>query len=570
MSTITFDELATDELPELLRGIGVASPGPLFLVDSDGGTRPLNGHAHALESRDALAVGFVSPVVQGVDRVGQVVGYVRPEGDDGDESLMAALVALAARVASRSLEGAVVERDEVPDLAREDAGRTVLESASAELGAATDPVRAASILVEGVRSALGARNAILWLRGDAPRRMDPVAASGVELEAVRGITPGRRLLGWAMERTEPTWIGSSLRVPADAPRDKGSACVGEPWMDLPLLVLPLRSGPHLLAVLAVSGIPAAPGRLGCGRHATKLVEPLVDRATAVLAGACLVQQARREERVARELEIAQQIQASLLPRQAPTFAGLQVAGECRPAAQVGGDFIGFKELEHGVLTATVFDTAGHGIGAAFCMTLVRSALHGEYARGGTLAGVLDRANELLWEDLSGSGLFATALALRFERRRGLVRYANAGHARPIVWRASERRFRDRYEGGLPLGLLSSSTYGEGDLEFGEGDLLVAYTDGIVEATNAEGEKFGRGRLLAAVRRYRRRPARVILRALWREIERFTGGVSLVDDATLLVVRGEAGFGVRETRADGSRGRASAEREALGWEEVLAE
>ena len=263
-------------------------------------------------------------------------------------------------------------------------------------------------------------------------------------------------------------------------------------------------------------------------------------------------QVRRQERVQREIEIARQIQRSLLPMRCLAFPGLELAGECRPAAQVGGDYYGFRTCGDDRLAATVFDVAGHGIGAAFCMTLVRSALHGELARGGDPSEVLTRANALVWEDLAESGLYATAFLARFDRRRGILDYASAGHARPIHWSSQRHAFVDRPEGGLPLGMFADSEFPAGVAAFSPDDLLVLYTDGIVEAVDGAGLEFGRDRLMGAVHRLRRRTPAVVLRQLWRALEAFTGGRGLRDDATLVVVRGARGFGQAEERPRGRR------------------
>jgi sigma-B regulation protein RsbU (phosphoserine phosphatase) len=257
--------------------------------------------------------------------------------------------------------------------------------------------------------------------------------------------------------------------------------------------------------------------------------------------------------VARELEIAHQIQSSLLPKERVKFTGLDVAGECRPAAQVGGDYVGFRELSPGELTCTLFDVTGHGIGAALCMTLVRSALHGELVRGGSLASVLRGASRLVADDLAGSALFATAFVARFDRAAGTASYCSAGHPQPIHWSARKQAFVEHPEGGIPLGLGEDVQYPDASTPFEKGDIMVAYTDGILEARSSVGEDFGRERLVALVRRCRMRSADAILQEVWREVDAFMDGRPLHDDATLLVVRGVSGFGDSRPAASRRRG-----------------
>lgn len=537
MTIPLLEDLVRGELTELLGGIGNASPGPLFLVDHVGRSHALNDAARLLGETDAASEAFVSPVQLGAARNGRVVGYVPVDAAADDAPMVAALVALAAGIVTR---GAGVGRESGGAVEVEE---PVLDEACERLATLADEAAISDVVVEAAREALDARWVVL-LSGEPGRdALVPVAVAGEPPVPVAPVELGRGLVGWAATRAEPTTATTLHRLPSGLPaaRDGGPAL--EPWLDLPLVVVPIMTGPQLGAVLCACGLPPVPGR-DVAAAAARRLRRLADRAAAGLAGARMIRQVRRQERVARELEIAQQIQSSLLTHDDVDFASLDVAGECVPASQVGGDFLGLRLTGPDELTATVFDVAGHGLGAAFCMTLVRAALNGELARGGSLDEVLARANELVFEDVATSGLFATALLARFDRRRGVLRYASAGHCRPVHWSAGERRFQDHPLGGLPLGLLADAAHPEGVADFGAGDLFVAYTDGIVEARNRRGEPFGRHRILGIVHRSRRRPARAVLAQLRRSLEAFTEGETLRDDATLLVVKGLVGFGTR--------------------------
>lgn len=530
-------EFSENEVRELLGGIGSATPGPLFLVDHVGRTHPLNGHARSLGEGDGVEEAFVSPVRLGGSRQGRVVGYTMPGSVDDQAALVSALVALAAGVVSRRLDPE--RRGGRP----RDAATAVVEDACERLTTLLDERAVADVVATAALQATGARTAVLMLPDD-DERLELAAMAGESPGAVAKVRPGRGLLGVAATRTDPTCVDSPWRVPGEMAVHEASRmqrCPVPPWLEMPLAAVPLLCGPQLAGLIVVTGLPAEPGARR-GAEAARLLQRLADRAAASLAGAQVIRQVRREERVQRELEIARQIQGALLTGDGADFEGLDVAGECRPADQVGGDFFGFRTDTDAELTATLFDVAGHGIGAAFCMTLVRSALYGELARGGNVADVIERTNERVFDDVASSGLFATAFVARFDREAGLLRYASAGHAAPIHWSRSRRAFVEHGEGGLPLGLLPDADVPEGEAAFGEGDVFLAYTDGVVEATNASGEPFGRHRLLGIVHRSRRRSARALIRRVWRELGEFTGGRALPDDATLTVVRGRRGFG----------------------------
>ena len=562
MNTDRHDALMTDGMAELLGGVGSAAPGALFLVDASGKAHPLNGLARDLPPDDPTAEAFVSPVLVGprgagrtAQGAGHVVGYLRPGASEQDAPLVAALVALAAQVLSRR-QGA--EPDDFPELPAATfapaQAEDVLDDARRRLGTVISEAAVGDIVVEAARMALGARVTVL-LASVAGGALEPLATRGCEGLDVESVKPGQGLLGWAAERPVPTHVRNFAGIPSMAPRCEGSRCALPSWLAPPFALIPIRVGPELTGLLCVAGLPRRSGQDASARAAT-LLERLADKAAASLAGARMLIELKKQERIGREVEIARQIQRSLLPQSSLAFQGLELAGECRSASQVGGDFFGFR-AQGDRLMATLFDVAGHGIGAALCMTLVRSALHGEIARGGDPSEVLGRANALAWEDLSESSLFATAFLARFDRERGALEYASAGHALPILWQASTRSFVELPEGGMPLGLFADGNFPGGVVEFAPGDLLILYTDGFVDAESGEGEKFGRQRLIAAVRRARRRSAREVLRRLWRELATFAGDNPLRDDATLVVVRGGEAFGPVDRSSDPRRERSVA-------------
>lgn len=535
---------SSGDLAALVAGMGSATPAPLFLIDECGRTHALNELAEALPDDHGAAEAFLSPVAAGPERRGHVVAYVDPLQAATSGDVVAAMVALTAEVVSRKLRAPREAEAPLPP------SEAAIEMALAELSELSDVAGVADLLARAAKDVTGAERVAVFVgRGDGC--FEPRAAKGMRIGSLRKVRAGQGLLGWAAARCVATEVGSAYRIPEGAPRDEGRHGPLATWLTAPFLLVPLSSGTQVVGLLCVSGLALRPGH-DVAREANARLHRLTEKAGSALAGALLIKQARREERVHRELEIARQIQARLLAGRPVVHEGLQLAGECRAARQVGGDWFGFREADDGTLVAALFDVAGHGIGAAFCMTLVRSALRAELARGGEAGEMLSRANEMATEDLAESGLFATAFLARFDRVTGRMSYASAGHARPIHWSASARCFRPHAESGLPLGLFGDSRYAEGETGFGENDLLVLYTDGIVEATNARGEAFGRERLVAAVRRLRRKPARGILKGLWRALASFTGPGALRDDATLVVVRGDRGFGGSVPAAGGRR------------------
>lgn len=540
----TFDGMTRADFDDLVADMGSATPVPVFFVDEAGHAHALNLLAETLPEDHDASEALLSPIAPQSGRHGHVVAYVDP-AHARDSEVVAAMVALTAEIVGRRL---VPAPESHAALSPREAS---IEIALARLSEVAETEAIARIVADAASAVTAAERVVVFALGD-DAVLEPRAARGMAEPDVRS-AGSAGLIGWAARRGCSTVVASPHRLPAGAPRDEGRHGPLATWLAPPFALIPLTSGAHVVGLLCVSGLAPVAGR-DPAKQACERLERLAEKAGSALAGALMVQQARREERVHREIEIARQIQARLLTSRAVTFPGLQLAGECRAAAQVGGDWFGFRAAGEDALVASLFDVAGHGIGAAFCMTLVRSALLAELSRAGSPADTLARANELVAEDFAESGLFATAFLARFDRTTGLLAYASAGHSRPVHWSARERRFTAHREAGLPLGLMSDARYPDASVPFGENDLLVLYTDGIVEAENAACRQFGRDRLMGIVRRLRSKPASIVLKVLWNELERFTGSRALRDDATLVVVRGAKGFGPRDENARGRAGR----------------
>lgn len=550
--------LAADDLAEIVQGMGQASPGPLFLIDEAGRSHPLNALAERLAEERCGEQAFVSPVPLGGGARGRVIGYVPPGAGRREEGLVSALVAMVAGALGDRFAGhaaPVAPSEKFPG----DPGST-LDRACSELGVVCDEQRVGDLVIDAALCVLRGRRATLHVRRRDGHGLELLASSGLDEGCAWRAELGLGLVAWAAGLDGPRLVSDAAGLGDEAPADARRELErGEPFA-APLALVPLRCGPELAAVLCVDGLPGAACDPELGERALLRLERLLDKAAANLAGLRILRQVRREERVRREIEIARQLQSGLLPAGRRSLGELELAGDCRPAAQVGGDWFGHEVDESGRLSLSLFDVAGHGIGAAVGMTMVRSALQGSRPGAAHPGEVLSAANARVAADLAGSGLYATAFLARFDADHGRLEYASAGHAPPLLWRAGERRFATLGEGGLPLGLQEEGGSPKSAAAFSPGDVLVAYTDGIVEARDPNGRAFGRARLAAALRRLRSRDAGAIHRGLRRALDRFTQGRPLQDDATLVVVkRAPAVRRGAPSNASGARRRSSTPR-----------
>ncbi len=267
---------------------------------------------------------------------------------------------------------------------------------------------------------------------------------------------------------------------------------------------------------------------------------MANQAAMAIETARLHQQEIKRQRLERELEVAQQIQLSFLPKAPPVVPGWEFAAHYRAARQVGGDFYDFFELPSapGHLGMVIADVTGKGVPAALFMALSRTVIRTSALSGRDPGPALSRANTLILED-SQTDLFVTAFIADLDTHSGELAYANAGHNRPLWLRVATGEFQELAADGLVLGVFEDVDFEERVINVAPGDLLVFYTDGVSEAMNAEGQLFGEDGLRTAIPADRDAKAQGVLQAIIEAVNSFTGDVPQSDDFTLFVVKRKA-------------------------------
>lgn len=241
-------------------------------------------------------------------------------------------------------------------------------------------------------------------------------------------------------------------------------------------------------------------------------------------------------RILRDMEIAQQIQLSLLPSAPPQVPGIEVASRCIPATHVGGDYYDYFVRDNGILDVLIADVSGHSVGAALIMAETRSVLHAKIHSIDSAAGVLSTLNGLLYDDLDRAELFVTMFFVKYDAANRLLIYANAGHNRPLLFRQGACGYMEIDADGLVMGVKREVEFEERTMPMQSGDILILYTDGIIEAQDLRGDFFGTERVCKMVVEQAERPAEEILDAILHELNRFVEGTSLNDDTSLVVLK----------------------------------
>ncbi len=247
----------------------------------------------------------------------------------------------------------------------------------------------------------------------------------------------------------------------------------------------------------------------------------------------LAEEAARHQRVQREVEIAREVQQRLFP-QIPSVPGMDIAGHCRPALGVGGDYYDVIPLEDGRLAIAIGDISGKGIAAALLMASLRASLRGILDAGSQdMARMVRKLNRLIHES-STSNRYATFFLAIYDPAMRELRYVNAGHNPPLVVRGAETLHLEAC--GPVVGLLKDIECEERWLALEPGDTFVGYTDGISEAMTVDDEEWGEERMQTAVAAVRDRSSQEILDVVFRAADVFTAGAPQHDDMTLLIFR----------------------------------
>lgn len=270
----------------------------------------------------------------------------------------------------------------------------------------------------------------------------------------------------------------------------------------------------------------------------QLLQSVANQTALALDNSRLVEQVASEvakrERMTREIEIAREVQFTLLPQAPPKIAGLDLGGHCRPAAGIGGDYYDFIPLEgERAIGLAIGDIAGKGIPAALLMAGLQAALRGQALLGSRdLARLMTNINKLIFES-SPSNRYATFFY--GEYRNGTLAYVNAGHNAPVVLRADGRV--DRLEAGGPvIGLMETVAFAEASIELRPGDLFVGYTDGVSECMNPRDEEWGEERLIDDLKTSRDAAAADLVTSIMSGADAFASGAKQHDDMTLIVMK----------------------------------
>jgi phosphoserine phosphatase RsbU/P len=238
----------------------------------------------------------------------------------------------------------------------------------------------------------------------------------------------------------------------------------------------------------------------------------------------------------RELEMAREIQLSILPREAPKVAGLDISARYVPMSSVAGDFYDFIILDPRHIGILVADVSGHGLSAALIASMLQVALTAQYKHASKPGEVLAGLNDALCGKFQSN--FVTAAYMFVDLDKRAIQYAGAGHPPMLMWSCSSSSASEICENGLFLGQFPEATYDSVEVKVGAGDRCLLYTDGVVEAENRSLGQLGTDRLKQFLESHSRLAGDEFSNQLLEELTRWSEletGESQSDDITLLTV-----------------------------------
>lgn len=278
----------------------------------------------------------------------------------------------------------------------------------------------------------------------------------------------------------------------------------------------------------------------------EFVESLSRQIAVSLENTRLSDDARKNDLIKRDIELAKKIQMNLLPTKTPSIRGLQIAGTYIPANDVGGDYYDFLtpiinlNSQPNKITVVVGDVAGKGISASLYMSRVQGIIRSLYHTGNfSPRQLLSHANELIYSGIDRKS-FITMVCAEFEMKQQRLTFSRAGHLPILHYSSKDQKCFQHSSVGLALGMRRSESFneilGEEQVSFNDGDVFILYSDGISEAMNENKDEYGFERLEKLVSENAEKTADEILRIIKIDLNNFVGDADPSDDITLVVAK----------------------------------
>ncbi|MDP6107242.1 MAG: SpoIIE family protein phosphatase, partial [Candidatus Brocadiia bacterium] len=341
------------------------------------------------------------------------------------------------------------------------------------------------------------------------------------------VRPGEGISGKVFQSGREMFVGAGDTMPLATLR-VGALKNSSSFLSVPLSI-PV-DGSDDARVLGVLNLTRKIVGSGFTPDDLELVRAVASHTAAQIHKCRLIKGERRRRHLEEELKVAAEIQLRLLPSEPLLVGPLHVAGACHPAAQVGGDFLDFWVHDNRVCMLLA-DVSGHDLGAGLVATALRSVVRSESYPGRSVANLTQQVNRIMNGDLERSERLITLCYLELELETQVLNSCCCGHPYPLLLRAGQPIWLT--EGGPLLGISEEVTFEMRQTKMAHGDIIVLYTDGVIEAGFPANQPFGTERLLRAVKRDRDiKPAMLADRVI-KAVREYVGSTELDDDVAVL-------------------------------------
>lgn len=248
-----------------------------------------------------------------------------------------------------------------------------------------------------------------------------------------------------------------------------------------------------------------------------------------------------QQKLQKELQVAQEIQQMLLPSDFPEVEGFDIGSYYEAAKEVGGDLFDFVEVDDETVGIVVADVSGKGVPGSLIMTMIRTAIRLESRGNKNPADVLARVNHFVTDDMR-RGMFVTMFYVILDSRNRVIHYASAGHNPMILFRSSSKQTYYLNPSGFPVGIqlpevdLFDKKIQTDSIRLHEDDILVLYTDGITEAMNQNRDLYREERFLDSIRNNGHLDVSEFVKSIKDDLKHFTGGAAQNDDITFVAIK----------------------------------
>lgn len=451
----------------------------------------------------------------------------------------------------RKLTEVAREKDEIEVEERRMFG--FLHGLGEKLQVDNSPANMHRYIVDGVADVIDAESGILYLLdGDSKHLIPvyqteetapvvPVPSEYLELEDSEkarrlyrsfirssAATIDGSLLGESFSSDDSTYIEDMATLPGFE-KSKEAFHGGRSFLGVSLVY-----GQKRVGVLAMTRA----GGSGFSLNDREVFSSVAEQSSFALGSAIIHAEAAEKRRLERELNQASEIQRVLLPDGGPDLTDYEIGAEYQAARIVSGDYYDYLKVDEERFGVAIGDVSGKGIAASLIMAMCRSNLRSRSGDNLSPSSVLHAVNRSIFPDIK-EDMFVSLLYLILERGSNEVTLARAGHEPPILYRQDSGEVELIEPPGLAAGIDEGPVFKRTvkDYRFAmeKGDILVLYTDGVIESEAVDGDEFGTERLCEAIKRYSTSSAEDLVSSIREEVDEFSKGMAQTDDITLIAI-----------------------------------